>query len=88
MENFKIEPKHILKMSIKYIIEGLVMVLVAFYIPTLYKTSLRKPTIKEIFLLALVASLSMMVLEYVSDRAALGARFGAGFTIGRSLVTL
>lgn len=86
--NLKIEPKDIIKMSIKYIIEGLVMVIVAFYIPTLYKTSLRKPTFQEIFTLGLVAALSMMILDYVSDRAALGARFGAGFTIGRNLVTL
>jgi hypothetical protein len=88
LNNLKIEPKDILKISIKYIIEGLVMVIVAFYIPTLYKTSLRKPTLQEIFTLGLVAALSMMVLDYVSDRAALGARFGAGFTIGRNLVNL
>lgn len=88
MDKLKIEPKNILKMSIKYIIEGLVMVLVAFYIPTLYKTSLRKPTFQEIFTLGLVAALSMMILDYVSDRAALGARLGAGFTIGRNLVSL
>ena len=88
MDALQIEPKNILKMSIKYIIEGLVMVIVAFYIPTLYKTSLRKPTFQEIFTLGLVAALSMMVLDYVSDRAALGARLGAGFTIGRNLVSL
>ena len=88
MDALQIEPKNILKMSIKYIIEGLVMVIVAFYIPTLYKTSLRKPTFQEIFTLVLVAALSMMVLDYVSDRAALGARLGAGFTIGRNLVSL
>lgn len=88
LDNFKFEPKNIMKMSFKYLIEGLVMVLVAFYIPTLYKTSLRKPTLQEIFTLALVAALSMMILDYVSDKAALGARFGAGFTIGKNLVSL
>lgn len=88
MDALQIEPKNIIKMSIKYLIEGLVMVIVAFYIPTLYKTSLRKPTFQEIFTLGLVAALSMMILDYVSDRAALGARFGAGFTIGKSLVSL
>lgn len=88
MDKLKIEPKNIIKMSIKYIIEGLVMVIVAFYIPTLYKTSLKKPTFQEIFTLGLVAALSMMILDYVSDRAALGARLGAGFTIGRNLVSL
>lgn len=88
MDALQIEPKNIIKMSIKYLIEGLVMVIVAFYIPTLYKTSLRKPTFQEIFTLGLVAALSMMILDYVSDRAALGARLGAGFTIGRNLVSL
>lgn len=88
MDNFKTQPKNIIKMSIKYLIEGFVMVLVAYFIPTLYKTSLKKPTLQEIFTLALVAALSMMILDYVSDQAALGARFGVGFSIGRNLVTL
>lgn len=78
----------ILKISIKYLIEGLAMVLVAFYIPLLYKTSLRKPTFNEIMYLALISALSMMILDYVSDKAALGARLGSGFIIGRNLVSL
>lgn len=88
MDTVKIHPQNIIKLSVKYLIEGFVMVLVAYYIPTLYKTSLRKPTLQEIFTLALVAALSMMILDYVSDRAALGARFGVGFTIGKNLVTM
>jgi len=80
--------ENILKVSIKYLIEGLAMVLVAFYIPLLYKTSLRKPTFSEIMSLALIASLSMMILDYFSEKAALGTRLGAGFMIGRNLVTL
>jgi hypothetical protein len=88
MDNSKTNPKNIIKISIKYLIEGFIMVIVAFYIPTLYKTNLRKPTLQEIFTLGLIAALSMMILDYVSDRAALGARLGAGFTIGRNLVTL
>ena len=78
----------ILQMSVKYIIEGLAIVLVAFYIPLLYKTSLRKPTFYEIGSLAVTAALSMMILDYISDKAAFGARFGVGFAIGRNLVTL
>ena len=78
----------ILKISIKYLIEGLATVLVAFYIPLLYKTSLRKPTFNEIMSLALVSALSMMILDYISDKAALGARLGTGFIIGRNLVNL
>ena len=82
----KMQP--ILQISIKYLIEGLATVLVAFYIPLLYKTSLRKPSFNEVMSLALIAALTMMILDYVSDKAALGARLGAGFTIGRNLVTL
>ena len=47
--------ENILKISIKYLIEGLAMVLVAFYIPLLYKSSLRKPTFNEVVYLALTA---------------------------------
>ena len=88
MKILQIHQQNIIKLSVKYLIEGFVMVLVAYYIPTLYKTSLRKPTFQEIFTLALVSSLSMIILDYFSDRAALGARFGAGFTIGKNLVTV
>ena len=79
---------NLLKVSIKYLIEGITMVLVAFYIPMLYKTSLRKPSLYEVCTLALIAALTMMILDYISEQAAFGARFGAGFAIGRNLVTL
>lgn len=89
MENLKqLDFANVLKISMKYIIEGLAMVLVAYYIPTLYKTSLRKPSYQEVFTLAFIAALSMMMLDYFSDKSALGARLGAGFNIGRNLVSI
>lgn len=74
------------KLTTKYIIEGIAVAIVAFYIPIFYKTSLRKPTFNEIFALAVTTSLSMIILDYFSEQTGLAARFGTGFTIGKQLV--
>lgn len=73
---------------IKYIIQGIAIAITAFYIPTLFKTSLRKPTLKEISLIAFVASFTMYLLDYFSKSAEFGANLGIGFTIGRNLTLL
>jgi hypothetical protein len=86
LENVKMEA--ILKIAMKYVIEGLAIAIVAFYVPILYKTSLRKPTFNEIFSISITAALTMFILDYFTDSIGLGARLGAGFGIGKNLVSL
>lgn len=55
--------KPFLILSSKYVTAGLITAICAYYIPLLYKNSLRKPTLREIILLGLTASLTMFVLD-------------------------
>jgi hypothetical protein len=80
--------KIIVRLLLRYILEGLIIALVAYYIPILYKTSLKTPTVNEIFSIGLTASLTMIVLDFFSERTAIGLRLGAGFGIGKGLVNL
>jgi cytochrome c oxidase assembly factor CtaG len=84
----KIDIKKISKTFIKYLIEGFSIIIVAYYIPILYKTSLRKPSLSEILKLGFIASFSMFILDYVSEKISLGARLGMGFEIGRKMINL
>ena len=54
----------------------------------MYKTSLKTPTFNEIFSIGLTASLTMIVLDFFSNKTATGVRLGAGLGIGRGLVGL
>lgn len=80
--------KVFLKNCTKYIIEGIAIAVVAFYVPIFYKTSLRKPSLREVFTLAIITSFTMIVLDYFSENTGLAARFGTGFTLGQKLVGL
>lgn len=57
----------ILLLATKYITQGLVVAVAAFYLPTIYKVSLRKPTANELFSISLTAALTMFILDYFSD---------------------
>jgi hypothetical protein len=76
------------KISIKYIIQGFIIAITAYYIPVMYKTSLRKPTMNEILSISLTAALTMFMLDYFISEVGFGAKLGAGFTIGKNLVSL
>jgi hypothetical protein len=78
----------LLAIASKYIIEGIAIALVAFYVPLMFKTSLRKPTMYEIFGLSITAALTMFILDLYSPNIALGARLGAGFEIGKGLLVV
>lgn len=75
-----------IKTSVKYLLEGFVIALCAFYVPIFFKSSLRKPTIKEVISIALTASLTMIILDMFSQRTASGARIGTGFAIGTKII--
>ena len=82
--NFKV----ILQIASKYIIQGLAIAMAAYYIPLMYKTSLRKPTFNEICLISITAAFTMFILDYFTDTVGLGAKLGAGFTIGQNLIKM
>jgi hypothetical protein len=72
-----------IRQAVKYLTEGFVIAICAYFIPVFFKNSLRKPTLSEIFNIALVASISVFLLDNFSQHTAVGARFGAGFNIGQ-----
>jgi cytochrome c oxidase assembly factor CtaG len=78
----------VVKIIIKYLLQGFAVAIAAYYIPVMFKTSLRKPTIQEITSIGLTASLTMLVLDFVSGDIGIAVKFGSGFTIGQNLVKL
>lgn len=77
-----------IRVILKYALEGLIIAIAAYYIPLMYKTSLRKPTFNEIFSIGLTASLTMVILDAFSKSTAFGVRLGAGLGIGKNLIGL
>lgn len=82
------ESNTLLKISIKYILQGLAIAIAAYYVPVMYKTSLRKPTLNEILSISVIASITMFILDYFIAEAGIGAKLGAGFSIGQNLIKL
>ncbi len=80
----------VLQIILKYVVQGLIIAYVAFYIPTIYKTSLRKPTLKDITLIGITAAISMFLLDYYMDNIMLsdGYRIGAGLVMARNAFML
>lgn len=74
-----------LKIASKYIMQGFAIAIVAYYVPLIYKNSLRKPTFKEIFLISITASLSMYILDYFTTVGSF-AKLGMGFAIGQEVI--
>lgn len=88
MSDKNIDLKEIVKVSTKYILQGLAIAIAAYYVPLMYKTSLRKPTFNEIFLIAITSAFTMLLLDYFTEPVGFGAKLGAGFTIGQKLITM
>lgn len=64
----------------KYIFEGLIVALAAYFIPGRVLSS------EEIFVLALVAASTFAVLDLFAPAVGASVRTGAGFGIGANLV--
>lgn len=70
----------IVKRAIKYLVEGLMVAVVAFVIP-------QKPLkIEEIAIIALMAAATFSILDTFVPSMGVSARSGAGFGIGANLV--
>ena len=70
----------LVKRAIKYLVEGLMVAIVAFVIP-------QKPLkFEEIAIIALMAAATFSILDTFTPSIGLGARQGAGMGIGMNLV--
>ena len=70
----------LLKLAIKYLVEGLMVAIAAFAIPK------QKMSIDEVALIALTAAATFSILDTYIPSMAVSARSGAGFGIGANLV--
>lgn len=68
-----------LRRALKYLIEGLAVALVAYFILK------DRFTVKEAVILGITAALTFAILDTFSPSVSLGMRFGTGFTLGSSL---
>ena len=73
---------NVIQRAIKYLVEGLAVAVAAYYIPS------KKMNLQEIAVIALTAAASLAVLDLLAPAVGVGARHGAGFGIGASLVGL
>ena len=77
---FGINLGEIIKRALKYFVEGLIVALAAFVIPS------RKLRLDECLLIALTAAATFSILDTYIPSMAVTARSGAGFGIGANLV--
>lgn len=66
---------------IKYIIEGFVVAVAAFYIPR------RITQFNEVLTISLLSSLTFFILDIFSDDIGKQARLGAGIKIGMNMIS-
>jgi ABC-type Co2+ transport system permease subunit len=77
-EGFRIE--ELVKRSIKYLVEGLMVAIAAYAIPK------RSLNLDEVALIALTAAATFSILDTYIPSMGVSARSGAGFGIGANLV--
>jgi hypothetical protein len=70
----------LVKRALKYFVEGLIVALAAFVIPS------RRLRLDECALIALTAAATFSILDTYLPSLAVSARSGAGFGIGANLV--
>lgn len=72
--------QEIVKRAVKYLIEGAVVAVVAFFIPE------KQMKIEHILVLALTAAATFAILDMWAPAIGVASRTGAGFGIGANLV--
>lgn len=80
MLNDLVDLKELLKRSVKYLVEGLMVALVAYSIPK------RSLNLDEVALIALTAAATFSILDTYVPSMAASARSGAGFGVGANIV--
>ena len=77
-----LDTAELLKRAVKYIVEGLMVAIVAFVIPP----EKRQLQLDEIAVIALMAAATFSILDTFVPTMGASARSGAGFGIGANLV--
>ncbi|NBO99338.1 MAG: hypothetical protein EBU90_04320 [Proteobacteria bacterium] len=65
---------------VRYLVEGIAVAIAAYVIPN------RRTKFNEVAVIAIIAALSLFVLDVFSSDVGAGSRLGAGFGIGYNLV--
>ena len=78
--------RQILKMVIKYMIEGFAIAVSAYYIPTLFSKGFIRPSLMEIFAIGTTAALVMAILDQYAATVGTSFRQGAGMGMGFKMV--
>lgn len=78
--SFGLDVGELVKRALKYFVEGVIVALAAFVIPS------RKLKLDETLLIALTAAATFSILDTYLPSLAVTARSGAGFGIGANLV--
>lgn len=71
---------NILRQVLRYLIEGLVVAIAGYYIPS------KKPDLHEVVMIALTAASTFALLELYMPDSYMMARLGFGFTTGQRLI--
>ena len=77
-----LDTAELVKRAIKYLVEGLMVAVVAFVVPP----EKRQLQLDEILIIALMASATFSILDVFVPTMGASARTGAGFGIGANLV--
>ncbi len=80
--SFSVDAKELLVRVLKYVLEGSVVALAAWLVPA------KKPSLEEVFTLALVAAATFSILDLFLPSVSASARMGVGLGIGASLTPL
>lgn len=76
----KINSQLTIQNLVKYIVEGMAVAIAAYVIPN------RRTDFNEVFVIAIIAALTLFILDILSADVSRGTRFGAGFGMGMNLV--
>ena len=80
MLNNMVDLGELTRRGIKYLVEGVMVALVAYSIPS------RSLKLDEVMLIAVTAALTFSILDTFIPSMAVSARSGAGFGVGANLV--
>ena len=75
------DTKEILIRILKYLVEGIGVAIAAYYI------SKKKTNISEVVGIGITAASIFSILDLVSPAVSIGARFGAGLSIGNTMIS-
>jgi hypothetical protein len=78
---FQVDFREVFIRLVKYLVEGIAVALVAYYIPKKNTNS------TEIFMIAITAAATFAILDMAAPAVSVGARFGAGFSTGSGIAT-